>query len=77
MTVREPVAESAVDGCMRLVGVDAGGRATATDDCGATSDLGAVEDSKKDRALQRKLSKRKKGPKGVARRGLGWSDIEA
>ena len=60
-----------------VVGVDAGGRATATDDCGATTLLGAVEDAAADKGLQREVSRRRKGSKGrrkaIARLGRSRS----
>ena len=64
LTVRETVAEQPEMSQLMLVGVDAGGRATATDDCGATTVLGAVEDAAADKGLQRDVSRRRKGSKG-------------
>ena len=73
LTVRETVAEQPEMSQLMLVGVDAGGRATATDDCGATTVLGAVDDAAADKGLQRDLSRRRKGSKGrrKARARLG------
>ena len=63
-TVREPGPGDIQLRLRQIVGVDAGGRATATDDTGAITVLSAAEDGGRERELQRVLSRCRKGSKG-------------
>ena len=63
-TVREPGPGDIQLRLRQIVGVDAGGRATATDDTGAITVLSAAEDGCRERELQRVLSRCRKGSKG-------------
>ncbi len=63
-TVQEPDAGDTQLPLQQIVGVDAGGRATATDDTGAVTILSAAEDGARERELQRVLSRCRKRSKG-------------
>ncbi len=63
-TVREAGCDLSQVPLRQVVGVDAGGRATATDDVGAVTVLSVAEDAAGEGRLQRRLSRCRKGSGG-------------